>query len=58
MELRISAFIRFGVCKTLLGNYTEGLSYLQQALQLSGHGSTTQQTAYIHSCLANNYSFV
>lgn len=41
-----------------MADYSEGLSYFHQALQLSGHASTTQQTASIHSYMANSYSLV
>ncbi len=57
-EVRVPTLIRLGICKTLLGDYREGLTYLHQALQFSGHGSITKQTAYIHSCLANSYSLI
>lgn len=53
---RIAALTCLGICKTLLNEYADGIATLQQALQLSGPATINQQTAYIYSCLANNYS--
>src|SRR6185312_4913776 len=55
---RIAALTCLGVCKTLLNEYADGIATLQQALHLSVHATMTQQTAYIHSCLANSYSLI
>lgn len=57
-ELRIPALLHLGMCNTLVGDYSEGLASLHQALQLSGLASVTRQTASIHSCLANSYSLL
>ena len=55
---RVAALTCLGVCKTLLNEYADGITTLQQALQLSTHAAMVPQTAYIHSCLANSYSLI
>ena len=58
IKLRIQALLRLGICKTFVGEYTDGITSLQQALQLSGHATINLQTAYLHSSLGNSYTLI
>jgi LuxR family maltose regulon positive regulatory protein len=56
--LRVEAYLRLGVCVCLLGNFTDGIVQLRQALQLCGCDMETRQIARLHSALANAYGML
>lgn len=58
-HLRIRAHRRLGVCLIVgSGRIHEGISQLQQALQLSGSQKKEMQTAMLHRSLASAYSWL
>lgn len=58
-SLRIKAHHRLGVCLIVgSGRIYEGISHLQQALQLSGVQKEERQTATLHRLLASAYGWI
>jgi DNA-binding SARP family transcriptional activator len=58
-DLRIKAYQRLGVC-CIVGNgrISEGIVYLQQALQLNNSQKKESQAATLHRLLANAYGWI
>ncbi|HEY0755435.1 MAG TPA: BTAD domain-containing putative transcriptional regulator [Ktedonobacteraceae bacterium] len=57
-DLRFLALHRLGICYPLMGDYPQGLAYLQQALQWGERTRATRDIAAIHASLANSYSLM
>ena len=57
-ELRAVAHHRLGICASMLGDCTQGIVQMQQALQLWGHQMGGRRIANLHGSLANAYSMI
>lgn len=57
-DLRFPALHRLGICSTLMGDYSQGLAYLHQALQWGERIKATREMAAVHASLANSYSLM
>lgn len=53
--LRTAARMRIGICAILLGNFSAGITHLQQALHTRARQLPLSQALEIHSALANSY---
>jgi len=58
VRLRAEAHLRLGMCANNLGDVTNGIQELQQALQLRGRHTQSRQVARLHSQLANAYHLI
>ena len=56
--LRAAAEMRLGMCATLQGQFTAGITYLQQALHQWDTQPSLRQTMEIHQALANTYFWI
>ncbi|GHO89559.1 tetratricopeptide repeat protein [Dictyobacter formicarum] len=56
--LRAEAYARLGICVSLLGQLSAGIEHLQKALHLWGRHTIRNQTADVHSALANAYGLI
>ncbi|HEU5227138.1 MAG TPA: tetratricopeptide repeat protein, partial [Ktedonobacteraceae bacterium] len=57
VELRAEAKLRIGICANLLGDFTEGILYLQEVLHNWQHQLPLFQIADTHGVLVNAYYF-
>jgi ATP/maltotriose-dependent transcriptional regulator MalT/DNA-binding SARP family transcriptional activator len=53
--LQATAEMRLGMCATLLGDFTAGITHLQQALHIWANHPPLHQAIEIYSALANTY---
>lgn len=56
VEIRAQAYQRLGMCVSLLNDFTNGILYMQQALQLWGRRTERVEIALLHGYLANAYN--
>jgi LuxR family transcriptional regulator, maltose regulon positive regulatory protein len=52
------AYQRMGLCTSILGDCTKGITQLQQALQLWGHHTINRQAAFLYGQLAKTYNMI